>query len=458
MTDQLPTLRRTTDVTFTDRMPMQLNVSTPPTHVRSLVIWMLVVGVGLFGGLGSWAMLAHINSAVVAGGTFEVDGKLQVVQHLEGGLVKEIRVREGENVTQGEVIAVLDDTRVKAQIGILLNQMIGALSRDARLKAEFDEADDITITPKIAALVQAVPSFQEVVDAQIELFRSNRETDIGQVAILHERIAQMTEQQVGTENRLQALRNQLGLVQEELDGMTQLFKQGLMRKDRFVERQQDEAGLIGDIGLAESDLQEVYQRMAEVEQLILQVRRDRRQAIANERQQIKEQIYDLQQRLEAMNNTRERLVIRAPRAGQIVRLNLNTEGAVIDPGERILEIVPENSALVVEAKVSPSDIDEVIMGGSARVRLSAYSYRKTPPVHGIVTHVSADALFDRTLGESYYQVNVTIPAEELASMQDVKVVPGMPAQVMIATGEQTVIAYLLDPVLGGMETAMVENE
>jgi epimerase transport system membrane fusion protein len=214
---------------------------------------------------------------------------------------------------------------------------------------------------------------------------------------------------------------------------------------------------MGTLGALESDRENIQIRIAEMEERILQVHRDTVNRISGETQMVQERILDLRQRLDAADDVIERQIIRAPRAGRVVELAINTLGQVINPGQNILELVPSGSDLILETRVSPTDIDEVVPGGSARVQLSAYSFRSTPPVSGTVTMVGADSIADETSDAPYYRVHIRIAPEELAALPNVKTLPGMPAQAMIETGRQTLADYLLSPVLRSMSNALREG-
>ena len=332
MTNQpVPKTARSKDVMFADALPTEFKEKIiPPTSVSALGFWLLLFGVGLLGSLTVWASVAPIQSAVVAGGTFEVEGDLQVVEHLEGGIVREILVKEGDEVEAGQVIARLDRTRMDAQANIWRSQLVSALARDARLRAEFEQADKITPTPALAELIAQYPSYQEMLDTQNELFLSNISSDLGQVTILNERIGQLREQVAGIDDRQDKLTLQLNIVQAEVKDLEELFKKGLTLKSRISARREDEIVLIGRIGQSESERQSALQEIAEVEQRKLQIGRERRLTIANERQLTAEQIVDIRERLAATQEVLERLDIRAPIAGRLIGFSQNTVGAVID--------------------------------------------------------------------------------------------------------------------------------
>jgi len=448
---------RPTEIVLGDDMPKLSEMPAPPTSVRSLMFWLVVTGLGVFGGLGFWAATAELKSAVVADGRFEVDGDLRVVQHLSGGTVTEIKVREGDHVSEGEVIAQLDDTRSQAQQGLLVHQLGAALARQARLRAEFAGNDTISIGPELKSLVENYPSLEEAVAAQVAVFQSNKTMDNGQIAILRNRIDQHRGQVDGVTERLGAQEEQLALVRSELTDLETLFERGLTTKDRLIARQQNETQLLGDLGESRSEVLTIEEQISEYSERILQVQRDRKMAIADELQLLQEQIVDIRQRLDASVKLAEQLTVRAPISGRIVGFDLNTIGAVVEPGQMITRVVPEGSEFVVRGRVFPGDIDEVALGALVRVRLSAYSYRKTPPIEGVVTYISADALVEEKTGERYFEVIAEIPQESYAEAPGVTPVPSMPAQLLISTGSQTVLTYLLDPVLGALEIAMIEG-
>ncbi len=449
---------KASQVGFVDRLPSQPMRLVPPVSVRSTVIWLLVLGFGVFGVLAGWAAVAPMQSAVVASGMFRVVGDRLVVQHLEGGIARDIAVKEGDVVKKGQVLIRLDDTRSRANLGILNNQLVSALSTQARLQAEFDDKQTLEISPELAALLALSPSFGDMVQTQIDVLNSNTRISAGQIKILQDRISQLGEQKRGIEIRMKAQDQQLALMREEIAAREILLEKGLTTKSEMLFMRRDEAGLEGNAGVTESQLQSVLQQIAEVEGRKLQVRRDYLREITEGRQQVNQQIFDIRQRLGAEKDVLDRLTLHAPRPGRIVGLSVNTLGSVIAPGQRLMEIVPDDAGYVIEVKVSPNDVNQVTEGGHARVRLTAYNYRTTPLVDGTVTAISADSLVDADSGAPFFQVDVRILPGQLEALDHVNIVPGMPAQVMIATGEQTLANYMLSPVMGSYERALTENE
>ena len=429
----------------------------PPTNIWPLVLALLVATGAFWGGLVLWAAWTPIASAVVAPGTFKVEGSLPVIQHLEGGLVRKVHVREGQRVVAGQVLVELADTLPTAQDRILMNQLVNALAQDQRLAAEFTDAPDMALSGELRALVASDPSFAEAVQTQHELFESNNQMWRGQFSILSDRYAEQENQFSGMTSRLGALNKRLALVQDELVDLEGLFSSGLVTKSRLLARRDAEVSLIGDIDYVSSQIDGLQQRMSETRERMLQVKRDRARALSEQRQQVKAQLFDIRQRIVANEDVKQRLLVRAPVGGRVIDLGFTAPGEVIGNGQDILRIVPDGASYVVEGQIRPEDFDQVHEGYKAHVRLTAYNYRTTPPVEGVVSYVSADSFTDTRTGAAFFKVNVRLPETALDDLPGVEIAPGMPAQVMIATGEQTVANYLLGPILSGIETAMRES-
>lgn len=443
---------------FLDRMPDAKLPAKPPTRVRSLVFWMVFCGFGLFGGLLFWAASAQMTSAVVSNGQFKVVGDRLVVQHFEGGIVEEINVVEGDKVEEGQVLAVLNSTRTRAQMAILTNQLASALAQDSRLQAELVGGEQITASEELNDLMLRDARLSGLFEAQEAVFRTNNDLENGQIEIIKSRMAQLTEQLDGQDKRRAAFQTQLELLQEERADLDGLYQQGLVTKTRLSNTLQRESRLVGDLAQLDSQREGTLERASEMQERMLQIRRDRLRRNSDERQVVQERIFDLRQRLDAVDDVLARQTIRAPRSGRVVNLAVNTLGGVIEGGDPMLEIVPLEGGLVLETQIALSDIDEVHQGGEAIVRLTAYSFRSTPPVTGIVTHVAADATIDPATGRHFYRVDISVPAQEIAALQNVEALPGMPAQAMIETGEQSLMDYMLNPLLGSMATAMKEGD
>lgn len=430
----------------------------PATRVRGLTFWLVLVGFGFLGAIGLYATKAEIQSAVLAPGSFEVEGDLQVVDHLEGGILSKILVEEGDQVEAGQVLVALDGTRAKSQLGIVKSQLATALARQARLEAEASGADAISFSPELENLVRWDPTLAKAKANQLALFQASREADLGEMQIYEERIQQLNIRLEGFGDEISALQEQHQIVQEEVEDLVGLYRSELIPKARLFARREDLLEVKLRISQSENERHNVFEQVAEVEERRLQVLREKQELVSNEQQTLTENIFNLRQRVRTFEEVMGRLEIRAPIAGRVVGFETNTIGSVVAAGQILMEIVPRNAPFIIEARVATSDIDEVGVGQAARIRLSAYSYRKTPPIDGEVSYVSADSFFDQTNNISYYDIHVKVASKTLDDLPNVRPQPGMPVQVMVATGEQTVLNYLLDPVLGGLETALIESE
>ncbi|MEO0465164.1 MAG: HlyD family type I secretion periplasmic adaptor subunit [Pseudomonadota bacterium] len=442
---------------FLDQMPDVKLPKAPPTRVRRLTIWLFVLGFGVFGGLMAWATMAQITSAVVTSGAFRVQGDRLMVQHLEGGILRELNIQEGSVIEEGQVLAVIDGTRSKAQMGILRSQLFSALSQEARLETELAGNEKMELTDELAELADQDPRLLKLFDAQLKIFDANRKMMAGQVKILSERKLQLLEQTNGFDARRNAYNEQLVLLQKQISDMVTLQEKGLVTSTRMTSLRQNESAIMGNLGALDSSRQNILQRLAEVDERVLQLRRDRLNTVSQALLNTQESVFNLRERIDTVADVESREAIRAPRSGRVVGLQVNTIGGVVSPGQTILEIVPSEASFVVETQVKPTDIDEVILGGPAQVRLTAYNFRETLPVDGTVVHISADSMEDEQTGSPYFRVDVAVPPEALTVVDDLQSLPGMPAQVLIETGEQTLMDYMLNPIMVGLDTALKEG-
>lgn len=442
---------------ITDEIPGLPKQAAAPHHVGWLIFFLIFLAIGLVGGLGSWAALAPMQSAVQAPGKFGVLGNRLVIQHLEGGIVRKIAVLEGQKVQKGDVIAKLDDTRSRASLLILQNQLAGALATDARLQAELSDSDNMIVPADLTRMIQENPHLHDVFQVQRDLFAAKRRLLTGRIDILLERTAQLERQRDGILARMVSQSSQLSLLQDDLQGIGQLVKKGLATRSRLLSLRLEEAELLGDFAISRTDLQSIDRGISEQKENQLQVARDALTETAIQRQEISQSLNDLRQRLAAAVDVHTRTTISAPDSGSIIDLRLNTLGQVIAAGQEIAEILPDGTGVAVDVRINPDDIDQVQAGGTARIRLTAYNMRTTPTVSGHVVRVSPDSLTDAQTGQPYYHALIELDAGALDQLPEISVLPGMQAQVMIATGEQTLVDYLLSPIIGGMEIALSDN-
>ena len=444
---------------------MSLKLLSGPTSAEeqqastNVDLW-IYIGVAViflsFGVFGTWAALAHLTSAALAPGVIAVDSNWRTIQHLEGGIVAEILVNEGDFVEEGDVLLRLDPTRSDASLSILDSQLVLAQATEARLIAERDGADIIDFPETLIDRMED-QEVATVVAGQDLLFRARRDSMAGQISILNERKEQLKQQIEGLEVQQDARAGQTRLIEQELVGLQQLFDEGYASQQRILALQRDAERLRGERGENLASIASARSQIGETELQILQLDKSFREEVVNELRTVQSQVFDLQERRTAAADERRRIDIVAPVSGQVLGLLAYTVGGVIKSGEDILNIVPQNDQLVIQARVSPDDRDRVNVGQSAQVRLSGLSRRTTPVLLGEVITISGDRLTDRQSGEAYYDARIIIPEEQLDLLEDTaELVPGMPAEVMIKTGERSALGYILSPLTDSLDRAFKE--
>ena len=419
---------------------------------RLIFLGFLVILLGI-GGLGAWAAMAPLQSAAVATGVVKVSSERKTVQHLEGGIVKEILVREGEKVAAGQVLLRLDDTTAHARVELLRGKLDRLLATQARLQAEQGAQDEIRFTERLLERADE-EKVALLIANEKEVFKSRREAMESEREVLQQRTRQYEEQIAGLKTQIASTITQLGTIREEKDAVEILYKKGVYPKPRYLELKRGAARIEGQIGAHRSSIAQVEERISEVRLRIIELGKQRREEINTELQGVQSEIFDSEERLRAALDTLNRIDIRAPQDGTIVGLDVHTVGGVIRGGDRILDIVPHGDVLVVEANLRPRDIDIVRVGTLAEVRLTAFNYRTSPALPGKVTRVSADSLSDQSDNTSFYRVRVEIDPEHT---QDLELYPGMPAEVYLLTGKQTALTYLIKPIADSLRRALLEE-
>ena len=416
----------------------------------SLTGWIILAI--FFGGFGAWAATAPLNGAVVAEAVIKVEGNRKSLQHLEGGIVKEVRVRDGDKVKAGDVLVVLDDVRARSDFDVFSQQQMVLRATEVRLTSELDRATSLVAPPDVAGQLND-PEMKTVWTSQLQQFVSRRAALEGQRQVLGERINQLQEQIVGNEQEVASFKQQIESVRKELTDIMPLVEKGLITQPRRLQLERTAFGLEGQIASTTAEIARARQAIAEQRQQIAQLDNDRMAEVTKELRDTQAALLEVTPRMTNAQSSLRRMDIKSPYSGQIVGLSVFATGAVIRPGENILDIVPEDDALTIEARVAVEDISDVHPNTVAEVHLTAYKQRITPMVHGDVIQVSADRLTDERTGVPYYTALVRINAEELAALPGVKLYPGMPAQVMIPTVERTALDYLLGPLTQSFNTA-----
>ncbi|MBB4526535.1 UNVERIFIED_ORG: membrane fusion protein [Rhizobium sophorae] len=420
---------------------------------RSLNRHVAIVGVlsiALVCGIGGWAATTELSSAVIGEGVIVVDGDVKKVQHLTGGIVSELLVAENDHVTAGQVLIRLDGTTTRANLSIVESTLAQLYARRARLKAERIGADSFEVEENITGLTSST-SAAKLLDGEQKLFDSRRTALIGMKSQLASRKDQLAEQVKGLVVQINATNDALGLIEQELEGIDTLYKKGLVTLQRLNTLKRARADLQGNSGQEIASKAEAEGKAIEIDRQSIQLDEDRRSEIAKDLTDVEAQIAEYEERRGTALDQLHRLDITAPLTGRVHELSVHTVNGVIDPGQPLMLVVPENNELMVEAKVATRDIDQVHVGQSVDVRFSAFDQRTTPDVSGEITSIAPDIVKDERTGISYYPLRVKPKAESIARLKTIKLYPGMPAEVFIKIGDRTVISYLTKPLTDQMQ-------
>jgi HlyD family type I secretion membrane fusion protein len=431
---------------------------TPDTRpeTRAAVLGGFATILLTFGGLGTWAMTARLDSAVMASGVVVVETNRRDVQHLDGGIVSELLAREGSVVTAGDTLLRLDPTRPQAALAIIQGQMDGAKGLKARLQAELEDLEAIAFPPELMAR-RDVTSVRELMVGQAVIFAARQGALRGQVSILRQRIAQLQEQIVGLQAQERARERQIQLIQDELQGIRHLYERGLAPRTRLLALERELARLLGEQGEHLASMARTSQAVGETELQILHALTTAREESAKALQEIQNRILELQERLIAAEDVMRRTEIRAPVNGTVVGLETHTVGGVVQPGRTIMQIVPTLEVLTVEAQVNALDVDGLSPGMATTVTFPGFPQRSLPILTGVLVHVSADRFVEERTGAPYFKVRLVLDEESLEQVAARRIVPGMPVEITIATGSRTALRYLIDPIAAALSHAMRER-
>ena len=398
------------------------------------------------GGFLAWASTTDIAGAVIAPGSVVIESNVKKVQHLNGGIVGEILVREGSKVEADQMLLRLDDTLTRATLGVVHSQLDLHLAREARLLAERDGLPEIILREGSSRTTT-----ETAMAGERKLFGSRREGLEGQRAQLRERIAQTSEEVRGLTAQQQSKESEIGYVGEELASVADLYGKNLVSLARLKQLQRDQARLQGERGQLIADIARSRAKIAETQLQGLQLDQDFRTDVLKELRETQAKIAELQERATAAADELKRTEIRAPQAGVVYQLQVHTIGGVINKGETIMQIAPRADPLIVEAKVTPQDIDQVEIGAPVRMRLGAGNRRTTPDLEGKVTVLSPDLTHEQSTAptsiqtQQYYLARISVSEAGVKALGDLQLVPGMPVEVYIRTQDRTPLDYLLKP-------------
>lgn len=413
-----------------------------PVRVGIFLIILFVAGFGI------WANTVLLAGGAIATGIISPDGSRRTVQHLEGGIIRKLHVRDGDVVAKDQPLIELESVQPKASHDLLLKQQQTFRITKARLEAERLGKDQVVFPPD---LLEGGLEMAEMIAAQRELFAVRRKSHESKNRVLRQRIAQLREQIKGFEAQVTSAGRQIELIGEEIVGKRELADKGHLTKPELLRLLRMEAELLGRRGQYEAAISEAQQQIGEAELQIVSNDTERADQVATQLDQVQTEINELEEKLLASRDVLQRTVVTAPVPGIIVNLKFKTVSGVIQPGAPILDIVPADEKLLIDAHVAPMDIDVVYKGLKAQVQLTSISSRFAPRINGTVVSVSADRLQDEATSKPYYLARVEVDRDEINRVgPEVELIPGMPADVLIVTGERTMVDYLLKPFMNAV--------
>jgi HlyD family secretion protein len=410
----------------------------------------------LVGGVGGWASTTQLSGALIAPGSIVVDTNIKKVQHPTGGVVGEVRVRDGDRVKAGEVVVRLDETVTRANLSIVSKGLNELSARKARLEAERDGLDAIKFPDDLLAR-QADPDVAAPVGSERKLFDLRRNARTGQRSQLRQRIGQLQEEIGGLISQQTSKGKEIVLIERELVGVRDLFNKNLIQINRLTQLEREATRLDGERGQLIAAVAQSKGKIAELELQILQIDQDLSSEVAKELREVDGKIGEFVERKVTAEDQLKRIEIRSPQDGTVFQSNVHTVGGVITAGDAIMMVVPDADNLTVEAKVNPQDIDQLRIGQKALLRFTTFNQRTTPEIYGEVTRISADISTDQRSGASYYTIRIGMSPQEVARLGEVRLVPGMPVETFVQTGERTVISYLVKPLYDQLSRAFREK-
>ncbi|MCP2072601.1 UNVERIFIED_ORG: epimerase transport system membrane fusion protein [Pseudomonas lini] len=419
--------------------------------VRRIGYLMLLVTFGLFGG---WATLAPLDSAALAPGVVTVKSYRKTVQHLEGGIVRELRVHDGDRVKAGDVLLVLDNTQARSEMEAMRSQLIAALELQARLVAERDSLPEPPAEP---TLDPADPRVREARDSEARIFQTRRTSLLGEIGLQEKSIGQIEEQIRGLKAIIASKQTLAASYQEEIVDLRALLADGYVDKQRLREQERALSRLQAEIAESQSEIARARVHIDEAQLKILQLKKTFATEVAGLLGDARSKVYELRERLASLQDRDQRTDILAPESGMVMGMTLHTTGGVVSPGTALLDIVPANEELIVEAQISPMDIDRIALGKLAQIRFSAFKSSTTPVIEGQLVQISADRLTNKDTGTAYYLARVALTDNGRQALGDLTLVPGMPVEVLINTGARTLLQYLMQPASNAFARSLIED-
>jgi len=427
-------------------------VVTDDKPIRMIGLTVLALTLGVF---GVWAYVAPIDGAALATGVVTVKSHKKTVQHLDGGLVSQLFVKDGDIVKEGDLLLSLDGTENKAQLEIARDQFITLTAQVARLEAERDGKPAVVYPSALSD--ETDPRIAEAKKTEDQVFLARKNAHEGEMSVLKQRISQLNSKIVGLKGQRASKQELAASYGEEAQDLKELLAEGFADKQRLRDTERNHALNNGEISALSSEIAASQIQIGETQLEILQLEKKFQEEVASKLSEAQTNLYDVNQRILAIKDKVVRVDIKAPVSGRVMGLSVHTLGGVILPGHPILDIVPQKEELIIDAQVSPLDIDRVSIGLVAEVRFTAFKQALTPVIEGKVINLSADRFVEEKTGMPYYQAQVELTPESYQKMSHLELVPGMPVEVLIKTGERTVFEYLTQPVTNAFARAFIED-
>lgn len=422
---------------------------------RNLLAGLTLIAV-VIGGLGIWMSTADLSGAVISSGRLVVESRVKKVQHPTGGVVGELLVHEGDKVQAGQVLLRLDATQTQANLAIIVHAIDELTAKKARLEAEKDGAD-APVFPDVLLARRTDAQVKPIVSGERRLFELRRSSREGEKSQLKEQLRQLKDQIEGLTQQAEAKLQEIQLIGDELKGVRQLWEKQLTPISRLKNLERESARLQGERGQLVASIAQAKGKISEVELQIIHIDQNLRSEVGKELADVRAKLAEFKERKVTAVDQLQRIEIRAPQAGKVYQLKAHTVGGVIAAGDPIMLIVPERDRLLVETRVDPSDIDHIHSKQPAVLRLSAFSMRETPELQGSVEYISPDLTEDQRTGRSFYVTRISIPQGEIAKLKGLSLVPGMPVEAFIQTGERTALSYFLKPISDFAARALRES-
>lgn len=421
----------------------------------------LAIIVLVFGVLGAWAAFAPLESAALSPGVITVESYRKTVQHLEGGIVKSIAVHDGDLVSRNQTLLTLDDTQVRAQLEVLRGQYYIAAAQDARLRAQRDNQAQVVYPPELINRQKDDTRIHGAIQTQNQTFMARKTALDNETALYQRQVEQLRAKAAGLKSQRQSREHLVESYRGELQDFSDLLKEGFTEKQKVRELERNLSQSEGQLGELQADIAATELQVGETQLKIVQLHKDLQREVAKELSDVESELFELREKIQSLEATFKRTTVLAPESGMVMGLTIHTLGAVIPPGGRLLDIVPQNEKLIVEARVSPMDIDRVKVGQTAEVRFSAFKSRDTPKVEGKLISLSADRMQEdnRPDAQPYYLARVEVSSDGIRDLAQnhLELIPGMPAEVLINTGARTFLDYLTRPLTDTFARSFIED-